>query len=708
MLLRSDGLCSGCGVLTSERVNILQSSADATTAKTAGSESPTQGEETASPATTEESSVAHLRAMEHDLIHAAELSETKPREAAARVATLMAQAEFHSAYGYLENTIQANSFLRNRYFEHIFAPYLDASQAIPASAVFKNIPAKLDDVDTWLAECDLESPWRRRIFPIYVDHLMELEERERKTLRRQARLRNLHRRLAWCFLLSFIGGACFAFAGEAPGWRRPAVWMIFLLGSVFFLYVKWPAPSVGDSSWWAAGRRAIRLVIGGMVAGWLLMWVSLWVGQGMDGKQGTVSDRPSAPTAADRRPPQDLVSPADLTAPLTPPAVEQVPHASEETPKVVEAGVAVAEQDTAEDILAHEDEALIFRVSGLAENAVLRVRRRAGDQQSVEAWFSEGESGLRIIGKPVVVGTTEWVQILFGERKGWVERRYLRSELEGELLPVAEVEPGDAPADPAVGKESATTASTRSLAERLKDETPKPVPTPSPPMTTAPVAPPPAPAAGGSLVKAKESGPPAGEKIGVPRYRVGGLGQNGILFMRQGPGDGHPLVAQLGDGQGGLIGSGTPVTVGTIEWVPIRFKNQSGWVKRPYLQLEKQTADPAQSLLEEGDEGEEAQSKSESAAAGSPDLMDGTTAGAAVGLRPWQGRLLRVTGIGERDTLNVRRGPGVRFSVVAQLVNGEGGITVVGDPVVNGSTAWVYISFGSESGWVSSQYLQAE
>jgi uncharacterized protein YraI len=728
VLLKSDSPFPQCGCHASRPVNILERSADVITGPYVRVSFPSPAAEP--PSAGEEKDVAQgsWKAVRNELIRISELAEDDPEAAKALMERLMVTGRCGKDYGRCEDIIQKNSLLRRCYFEHVFAPYLEAPEDMPPESIFLSIPAKLEDVDKWLAEYDRESVWRRRIFPIYVQHVMNLHESEKARAKHKTRQRSIHRRLAWCFLLAFIAGAFFVFARRQPGLDRPAVWIVFLLGSGLFLHRKWPEPYDGDGSWWSAGQRAIWLVVKGMVAGWFLMWVSLWAGRIVHGKEATVGDRPSASTAPPQRLPQELVSAVVRPAPPTPavtaeqpaPVEEPAPPTGEETSAVVEERLSEAEGATAEEILTHEDEELIFQVSGLGENAVLRVRKRAGDRKSVVAWFRDGESGLRIIGKPVVVGTTEWVQILFGEQKGWVERRYLRSELEGEPPPVAAAEDGEAPQGKVSGPEPGTTAPSRSLAERLKAETQRasasPSPSASPSSTTSPAPPAPPPpqaaaapsVAGESLVKEQGSIRPAAEKSANPRYRVGGIGQKGFLFVRQGPSDEHPLVAQLGNGQGGLTVSGPAVTAGTIEWVPIRFKNQSGWVKRQYLQLELATAESVESPLVVGDEGEEEEAKEQTEAAGSPDSLSGAAGASAVRPRPWQGRLLRVTGIGERDTLNVRRGPGARFPVVAQLVNGEGGITVVGTPVVNGTTEWVYITFGSESGWVSSQYLQPE
>ena len=71
-------------------------------------------------------------------------------------------------------------------------------------------------------------------------------------------------------------------------------------------------------------------------------------------------------------------------------------------------------------------------------------------------------------------------------------------------------------------------------------------------------------------------------------------------------------------------------------------------------------------------------------------------------------RLYLVIGIAKGDTLNVRSGPGANNKITAQLPAGFTGIRVVGQPVMNGSTEWVSITFGDRAGWVTKQYLQSE
>lgn len=65
---------------------------------------------------------------------------------------------------------------------------------------------------------------------------------------------------------------------------------------------------------------------------------------------------------------------------------------------------------------------------------------------------------------------------------------------------------------------------------------------------------------------------------------------------------------------------------------------------------------------------------------------------------------VRVVGVGTNDTLSVRSGPGVTFSVVSAVANGRE-MFVTGRPEVNGSTEWVPVEDGKEAGWVAAKFL---
>lgn len=66
-----------------------------------------------------------------------------------------------------------------------------------------------------------------------------------------------------------------------------------------------------------------------------------------------------------------------------------------------------------------------------------------------------------------------------------------------------------------------------------------------------------------------------------------------------------------------------------------------------------------------------------------------------------------ITGVAAGDTLNIRSGPGLNFQVVGRLPNGEGGIQIRGEVVMNGNDEWVPIAFQGGKGWTRSKYLLA-
>lgn len=67
-----------------------------------------------------------------------------------------------------------------------------------------------------------------------------------------------------------------------------------------------------------------------------------------------------------------------------------------------------------------------------------------------------------------------------------------------------------------------------------------------------------------------------------------------------------------------------------------------------------------------------------------------------------------VVGIPSGDALNVHSGPASTSAITARLPNGYDKITIVGDPIMNDTTAWVNIAFRDSSGWVNKAYLGAE
>lgn len=66
----------------------------------------------------------------------------------------------------------------------------------------------------------------------------------------------------------------------------------------------------------------------------------------------------------------------------------------------------------------------------------------------------------------------------------------------------------------------------------------------------------------------------------------------------------------------------------------------------------------------------------------------------------------QVAFVAPNDTLNVRSGPGVNYSTIAQLPPDAGGIVIAGEgqTLLSGST-WVPVETGAGAGWVNSRFL---
>jgi|GEM_PF-6247260 len=58
--------------------------------------------------------------------------------------------------------------------------------------------------------------------------------------------------------------------------------------------------------------------------------------------------------------------------------------------------------------------------------------------------------------------------------------------------------------------------------------------------------------------------------------------------------------------------------------------------------------------------------------------------------------------------LNVRTGPGANFPITVKLPGGFEGIRVIGASVMNDTTEWVPIAFGTQSGWVARRFLSPQ
>lgn len=69
-----------------------------------------------------------------------------------------------------------------------------------------------------------------------------------------------------------------------------------------------------------------------------------------------------------------------------------------------------------------------YSVFGVAPGDTLNVRSGPGAQFPIIERLSNGFDGVRVVGPTVVNQTTEWINIGFGERTGWVNKQYLKAQ----------------------------------------------------------------------------------------------------------------------------------------------------------------------------------------------------------------------------------------------------------------------------------------
>jgi hypothetical protein len=69
-----------------------------------------------------------------------------------------------------------------------------------------------------------------------------------------------------------------------------------------------------------------------------------------------------------------------------------------------------------------------YSVTNLAQDDTLNVRSGPGVSYDLVARLPNSFSGLRILGEPILNGMTEWVQIVFDNKTGWVVKSYLKQE----------------------------------------------------------------------------------------------------------------------------------------------------------------------------------------------------------------------------------------------------------------------------------------
>ncbi|WP_395732601.1 SH3 domain-containing protein [Prosthecobacter sp.] len=77
---------------------------------------------------------------------------------------------------------------------------------------------------------------------------------------------------------------------------------------------------------------------------------------------------------------------------------------------------------------AQETRPVFYSVTGVGIGDTLNVRNGPGVSNTISARLPNGFNGIRIIGPPMMNGTTEWVQIEFEGGYGWVTKQYLQAE----------------------------------------------------------------------------------------------------------------------------------------------------------------------------------------------------------------------------------------------------------------------------------------
>lgn len=75
-----------------------------------------------------------------------------------------------------------------------------------------------------------------------------------------------------------------------------------------------------------------------------------------------------------------------------------------------------------------DTEETFYSITGIEIGDTLNVRLGAGSNYDIVARLPNGAGRIRIVGEPLMNGVTEWVQIAFGDRTGWVAKNYLKAE----------------------------------------------------------------------------------------------------------------------------------------------------------------------------------------------------------------------------------------------------------------------------------------
>ena len=67
-----------------------------------------------------------------------------------------------------------------------------------------------------------------------------------------------------------------------------------------------------------------------------------------------------------------------------------------------------------------------YRVAGIKADDVLNVRSGPGADFNTAFTVEDGVGGITLVGKSVMNGTTEWVQVKVREHMGWVRKKFLK------------------------------------------------------------------------------------------------------------------------------------------------------------------------------------------------------------------------------------------------------------------------------------------
>jgi hypothetical protein len=122
--------------------------------------------------------------------------------------------------------------------------------------------------------------------------------------------------------------------------------------------------------------------------------------------------------------------PPDAPATTTPQTADTPPPDADATPQVRRAVAVSSTPAPSKPFIPSLPEAAesFYRVIGVSRGDTLNVRRGPGTDNPVTAKLPNGAEGIRLIGGPVMNGTTEWVEIAFRGDSGWVSRQHLQPE----------------------------------------------------------------------------------------------------------------------------------------------------------------------------------------------------------------------------------------------------------------------------------------